>query len=87
MGFKGVYKDKSTAIKVSLYFCLSFFSLVLHTSLAVILISFFADNDGDYSKSRFDELNIYKLFKINAAFYRSRYIYYSHIDICLSNEF
>ncbi len=44
MGFKGVYKDKSTAIKVSLLFLLVFLSLVLHTSLAVLLISFFADN-------------------------------------------
>ena len=44
MGFKGIYKDKSTAIKVSLLFLLVFLSLVLHTSLAVLLISFFADN-------------------------------------------
>ena len=44
MGFKGIYKDKSTAIKVSLLFLLVFLSLALHTSLAVLLISFFADN-------------------------------------------
>ena len=44
MGFKGIYKDKSTAIKVSLLFLLVFLSLALHTLLAVLLISFFSDN-------------------------------------------
>ena len=44
MGFKGIYKDKSTAIKVSLLFLLVFLSLALHTSLAALLISFFSDN-------------------------------------------
>ena len=44
MGFKGIYKEKSSASKIGLLFLLIFVSLILHTLVAVALIGFFSDN-------------------------------------------
>ena len=44
MGFKGIYKEKSSTSKICLLFVLIFISVVIHTVLSVALILFFSDN-------------------------------------------
>ena len=44
MGFKGIYKEKSSASKIGLLFLLIIFCLMLHTISAAFLISIFFDN-------------------------------------------
>jgi len=44
MGFKGIYKEKSSATKIGILFLLIFVSVLLHSILAVALVSFFVDN-------------------------------------------
>ena len=44
MGFKGIYANKSSAVKVGVLFLLIFVSVILHTLLAVALVALFADN-------------------------------------------
>lgn len=44
MGFKGIYKEKSSVSKIGLLLLLIFVSMILHTLLAVVLIGFFSDN-------------------------------------------
>lgn len=44
MRFKGIYKDKSSASNLAIFFLLMFVSVTLHTLLAVVLIFFFADH-------------------------------------------
>ena len=44
MRFKGIYKDKSLASNLAIFFLLMFVSVTLHTLLAMVLISFFADH-------------------------------------------
>lgn len=44
MGFKGIYKHKSTVTKIGIFFLLIFISGILHTALAGFLIALFSDN-------------------------------------------
>jgi len=44
MGFKGIYKEKSSASKIVILFLLIFISLILHTILALALINLLTDN-------------------------------------------
>lgn len=44
MRFKGIYKDKSLVSNLAIFFLLMFVSVALHTLLAMVLISFFADH-------------------------------------------
>ena len=44
MGFKGIYKQKSAASKMGMFFLLIFISVILHTILAGVLIALFSDN-------------------------------------------
>ena len=44
MGFKGIYKEKSSATKIGILFLLIFVSVLLHSILVVALVSFFVDN-------------------------------------------
>ena len=43
MGFKGIYKDKSSATKIGLLFLLIFISLILHTLAGSVIVLFFSD--------------------------------------------
>jgi len=44
MGFKGIYKEKSSASKIGILFVLIFVSVILHSIIAVALVYLFADN-------------------------------------------
>ena len=44
MGFKGIYKEKSSASKIGILFLLIFVSVILHTIVAVALTILFSDN-------------------------------------------
>jgi membrane protease YdiL (CAAX protease family) len=44
MGFKGIYKEKSSSSKFAILFLLIFISLIIHTAIAVALINLFTDN-------------------------------------------
>jgi len=44
MGFKGIYKEKSSASKFAILFLLIFISLILHTTIALALINLLTDN-------------------------------------------
>ena len=44
MGFKGIYKQKSSSIKLGILFLLIFVSVLLHSILAVALVAIFVDN-------------------------------------------
>ena len=44
MGFKGIYKEKSSSSKIAILFLLIFISLIIHTAIAVALINLFTDN-------------------------------------------
>ena len=44
MGFKGIYANKSSAVKVGILFLLIFVSVILHTLISIALVVFFADN-------------------------------------------
>ncbi len=44
MGFKGVYKDKSSASKIGIFFLLIITSVIIHTLVAVALVFFFVNN-------------------------------------------
>jgi len=44
MGFKGIYENKSSASKVGILFLLLFVSVILHSLLAIALVTLFADN-------------------------------------------
>jgi len=44
MGFKGIYKDKSSVSKVGILFLLIFVSTVLHTFVGALIVYLFAEN-------------------------------------------
>ena len=44
MGFKGIYKEKSSTSKIWLFFVLIFISVMIHTLLSAALILLFSDN-------------------------------------------
>jgi len=44
MGFKGLYANKSSAVKMGILFFLIFVSVILHTLVAVALVALFAEN-------------------------------------------
>ena len=44
MGLKGIYANKSSALKVGILFLLIFVSVIAHTLIAVGLVILFADN-------------------------------------------
>jgi len=44
MGFKGIYKDKSSVSKVGILFLLIFVSAVLHTFIGALIVYLFAEN-------------------------------------------
>ena len=43
MGFKGIYKDKSSATKIGILFLLIFVSVILHTLVGSAIVLFFSD--------------------------------------------
>ena len=44
MGFKGIYENKSSISKVGILFLLLFVSVILHSLLAIALVTLFTDN-------------------------------------------
>ena len=44
MGYKGIYKNKSSVLKVGILFLLIFVSTVLHTLVGALIVYFFAEN-------------------------------------------
>ena len=52
MGFKGIYKEKSSASKIAILFLLIFISVILHTTVALALINLFTDNSMEIIKNQ-----------------------------------
>jgi hypothetical protein len=69
MGFKGIYKEKSSASKIGLLFLLIFVSLVLHTLVAIALISLFSDNGMAFNQDLTNQasVNYLKLMQLFTA--------------------
>ena len=44
MGLKGIYENKSSVSKIGILFLLIFVSVILHTLIAIALVTLFADN-------------------------------------------
>lgn len=67
MGFKGIYKDKSSPIKIGLLFLLIFVSVILHTLVGSAIVLFFSDFGLSQDLSNQVAVNYLKLLQLFSA--------------------
>jgi len=67
MGFKGIYKDKSSATKIGLLFLLIFISLILYTLAGSAIVLFFSDFGLSQDLSNQVVVNYLKLLQLFSA--------------------
>ena len=64
MGFKGIYKDKSSATKIGILFLLIFVSVILHTLVGSAVVLFFSDFGLSQDLSNQIAVNYLKLLQL-----------------------
>ena len=67
MGFKGIYKDKTSATKIGLLFLLIFISLILYTLAGSAIVLFFSDFGLSQDLSNQVVVNYLKLLQLFSA--------------------
>ena len=67
MGFKGIYKDKSSATKIGILFLLIFVSVILHTLVGSAIVLFFSDFGLSQDLSNQVAVNYLKLLQLFSA--------------------
>ena len=67
MGFKGIYKDKSSATKIGILFLLIFVSVILHTLVGSAIVLFFSDFGLSQDLSNQIAVNYLKLLQLFSA--------------------
>ena len=67
MGFKGIYKDKSSATKIGILFLLIFLSVILHTLVGSAIVLFFSDFGLSQDLSNQVAVNYLKLLQLFSA--------------------